>query len=106
VVGRPATGATPAPVSPHALVYSLKPSALIRRAGSPADAVSSGEAPGLSLPGVPAGTGGPGLPVGALPTYLPPAPPPPSQSPTTRVKVSSGVSEGFLLRKVQTSYPP
>jgi protein TonB len=67
------------------------------------------EAAPVSFPGVPGGTGAPGIHdgiPGSLLANLAPEISVDRVAPPTRIKVSDGVTAGLLVYKVQPSYPP
>jgi protein TonB len=89
--------------SPNTLTYKLREPRRIAGLSSHADVnvpTGNDSGPVGQLPGVPNGVA-----FGILPLVPTPAPPPHQPSPP-RVKISSGVTEGFLIHKVQPVYPP
>ena len=81
------------------------PKTIDRSADPVRDSGTSEQACLVCVPGAPPGPGGP---IGVLkdiipkPTEAAPAPP----KPPVRVRMSSGVTQGFLLHQVQPVYPP
>lgn len=72
------------------------------------DAASALDIPVVGDRGVPGGVDTPGVYglLGSVPQAIPPAPPAPQPKARGPVKISSGVSEANLVRRVQPVYPP